>query len=173
MAQQARAFIETFTGIDMHCTVKGHDKHLRVMSFDYGIDIPTRDGVAAGQRCHHPLTLTFNADVETPMLMDALTKNSNIAEITIKFYRHQQAKWDVYAIWTFKQCRAESMHMSYSENDGLETKHVTATFVYGQIDVEVAKKKYADQVFDLSTRQLSSCFSNKSGVGFACAAFGV
>lgn len=150
---EARAFIEVFTGIDMHSTVKGHDKHLRVLTFDYGLDIALRDGLASGRCRHRALALTFCADVETPMLLDALTKNSAIGEVKVTFYRQQGEKWDVYSVFSFRQVHVESMSLRFAEDDGLETIHVTATLIYGQIEVEMMKKKYADQVFDLSTRQ--------------------
>ena len=147
-----RAFIETFTGIDMHSLVKGHDKHIRVLSFDMGVDGHLRDGVAAGRHTYRPLRLTFEIDVETPMLLDALSKNAELKEVVVKFYRHQGAKWDVYGTFTFKQVHVESMQLHYGEADALQTMLVTMQLVYGQIDVDVNKKKFADQVFDLPTR---------------------
>lgn len=74
-------------------TEKGKEGLIKTITFEHEVTSP-RDmasGQASGKRQHKPLIITKEIDKSSPLLMAALTKNENLQEVTLTFYRPGKA----------------------------------------------------------------------------------
>lgn len=74
-------------------TEKGKEGLIRTISFQHEVESPREagSGQATGKRQHKPLVITKEIDKSTPLLMAALTKNENLQEVTLTFYKPGKA----------------------------------------------------------------------------------
>jgi type VI secretion system secreted protein Hcp len=74
-------------------TEKGKEGLIKTISFQHEVASPREaaSGQATGKRQHKPLVITKEIDKSSPLLMAALTKNENLNEVTLTFYRPDKA----------------------------------------------------------------------------------
>jgi len=72
---------------------KGKEGSSLVLSLTHEVTSPrdSATGLASGRRIHQPLTITKRIDKASPKLYMALTKNEQLSEVTVKWFRVVQA----------------------------------------------------------------------------------
>jgi len=121
-------------------TQAGREDSILVVAFNHEIDSPrdAASGLPTGKRQHKPLIITKEIDRSTPLLMNALTNNENITNLSLEFWEPSRSgkEYQYYTIElvnaNISNIRQEMLDNRYPENMRLTVaEHVS--FVYQKI----------------------------------------
>lgn len=121
-------------------TQAGREDSIMVIGFNHEVVSPrdAASGLPTGKRQHQPLTITKEIDKSSPLLMNALTTNENLPEVTLRFWQPSRSgkEFQYYTIQlenaAISDIRQEMLNNKYPENmQHKEREHVS--FVYQKI----------------------------------------
>jgi len=119
------------------CTQAGREDSIEVYGFNHEVLSPrdAASGLPTGKRQHKPLVITKAIEKATPLLMNVLTNNENIATWELRFWRPSRAgrEEQFYTIElvnaTISSIRPEQLNNKYDENMKHEVReHVAFTY---------------------------------------------
>ena len=121
-------------------TLAGREDSIMVIGFNHEVVSPrdAASGLPTGKRQHQPLTITKEIDKSSPLLMNALTNNENLTEVTLRFWQPSRSGQEV-QFYTIQlknaaiiDIRQEMLNNKYPENMQMkELEHVS--FAYQKI----------------------------------------
>ena len=114
-------------------TEKGKEGLIKTISFEHEVSSP-RDagsGQATGKRQHKPLVITKEIDKSSPLLMAALTKNENLPEVTLTFYRPNPKSIGTNELWytiTLKDAHISDIKSTWVSEKKMSLEEVSFTY---------------------------------------------
>jgi len=120
------------TGMDAKSKMKGMEPFTRILGFRFEVSSPTdqQSGHASGRRQYKPLVISKFTDQSTPLIFQALAKNSLLDECKIVYY---QTKPDGSGTvkqgeLTLKKCRVIHHEIQAGGPDARVVEEVAFTF---------------------------------------------